>query len=73
MCNFEESGADGNPRSPVLCVFGIMQITADDVRDIKAACDDPLPILVYRRGADGRLPILVSQLRNTNHVRSHLG
>ena len=35
--------------------------------------DDDLPILVYRRGADGRLPILVSQLINTNHVRSHVG
>ena len=30
--------------------------------------DDDLPILVYRRGADGRLPILVSQLKNKEHV-----
>ena len=47
----------------VLCVLELGKLQQTMSVTSRPLADDPLPILVYRRGADGRLPILVSQLK----------
>ena len=49
---------------PCLVELGELQETMSVTS--RPLADEPLPILVYRRGADGRLPILVGQFLFTD-------
>ena len=64
--NYEELCAEGNPKGQGPCVLELGELQQTMSVTSRPLADDPLPILVYRRGADGRLPILVGQLKKTN-------